>query len=509
MSRPGVGIVYIVGAGPGDPGLLTRRGAEVLRRAELVVCDGLVDPRVLGFAPAGVRVVFVGRRGEGRTVGQEAVNRLLLEAAQAGQVVVRLKGGDPYVFGRGAEEAAALDAARVPFEVIPGVSAFASVPALAGVALLPSGGPPVLSVVSGHEDPTKPTAQVHWPAVAALPGLKLVLMGMERIGGIADGLMAGGMPGSTPVLLVRWGSTPAQEALEGTLADVGERVLQADFRAPAVMVIGEAGLANRRSLGWFESRPLFGRRVVVTRAREQAAGMVKLLVEQGAEVIDAPMLRFEAPEDPDPADQALGRLGEYDWVVFTSVNGVDAFFARLLASEPDIRVLGQARLAAVGEATAARLRGLRLRVDVVPEQFVGRNIAAAIARKEDLRDLRVLVARAESGAPGVLEELESGGAMVDDVAFYRTVAETDDPGGGLARFLAEGADWLTFTSGSAVTNLQERVSLPELLERHPRMRVASLGPETSRVLAGLGVTPAVEARPHTVEGLVAAMADAG
>lgn len=500
--------MYLVGAGPGAPGLLTLRGAEVLARAELVVCDGLVDPRMLRRVRPEAKVVWVGRRGVGRIVDQDEVNALLVESAREGKVVVRLKGGDPYVFGRGGEEGAALTAAGVRFEVVPGVSCFASVPGSAGIPLSVAGVAPVVSVLSGHEDPAKPTAQVDWVAAAAAPGMKVVLMGVERIRVVTERLLEGGLRPETPAAMVRWGTTAEQRTVVGSLGTIAELVEQGAFKSPAVLVLGDA-VRWRENLDWFERRPLFGRRVVITRARVQAAELAARLEGLGAEVVELPMIRFGPPSAPAAAESAVARLGEYDWVVFTSAQGVEAFFGMLLAGDRDVLAMGQLRIAAVGESTAARLRGLRLRVDAVPSKFAGRQVAAAVAAKESLRDLRVLLARAEVGSAEVVEAFERAGAMVDDVAFYRTLPEEADPEGNEARLVEEGADWLTFTSGSTVEEFARRFDLPGLCVRHPRMRVACIGPETAKALAAVGVSRCTEAAIPTVEGMVTALVQAG
>lgn len=504
MSKTKTGTVYLVGAGPGDVGLLTLRGAELLRRAEVVIHDTLVSPAVLRLCAPGAEILDAAAQSPDRAGRQAALNQLLLDRARAGRTVVRLKGGDPYVFGRGGEEAAELAGAGIPFEVVPGVSSFSAVPACAGIPLTHRDHASAFTVVTGHEDPARTEAAVDWAAVARLHGTKVVLMGLERLPQITADLIAAGMAASTPVALVRQGSSAAQRTLVGTLADIATRAAEAGLRSPVVAVIGDV-VKLRDELNWFETRPLFGVRVVVTRARDQAGEFSRQLAELGAEVLELPTIRIQPPSQREPMIEALAGLGEYDWVVFTSVNGVNAFFDGLLAAFEDIRSIGNLRLAAVGTATAARLRELRLRVDAVPDEFVGRAVADAIARTESLENLRVLLARAEAANPDLVAVLEERGAIVDDVSFYRTVPETTEASPAARTLQDEGADWLTFTSSSTVTNLNARIPLKDLTRRHPRLRIASIGPETTRTLVGLGVTPAVEANPHTVDALLKAI----
>ncbi len=497
------GRVYLVGAGPGDPQLLTLRGAELLRSADVVVYDSLVNPALARLAPPGAEIIA---RSSERSFTQEELNELLVQRARAGKRVVRLKGGDPFLFGRGGEEAERLAAVGVPFEVVPGVSSITAVPASAGIPLTHRTLASTLTVVTGHEDPAKPGPGVDWALLARTPGTKIILMGLERLGAIAETLQAHGLSGATPAAVISWGTTDRQRTVTAPLADIARRAQDAGLVAPAVIVIGEVA-ALRERLNWFEDRPLFGRRVVVTRAREQAEPLSRQLRERGAEVLEVPCLRVAPPSNPAPLAEAMAGLGSYDWVIFTSVNGVTSFFDQFFRAYEDLRCLGLLRLAAVGPATAAKLRELHLKVDLVPQEYVAREIARELAREGSLENLRILLLRAEVANPELPRLLEEAGAIVDDIACYRTVAETEDPTGAGARLVAEGADWLTFASGSAARHFDERFHLAELRARHPRLRVASIGPETTRVLAELGCPVEVEARPHTIEGLVESLTD--
>ncbi len=498
------GTVHLVGAGPGDAGLLTLRGAELLGRADVVVYDALVNPDLLRLAPKTAEMIYGGKRSRDHAIPQEDLNQLLVAKAKEGKTVVRLKGGDPYIFGRGGEEAEELAEAGVPFEVVPGISSTVAAPNYAGIPLTHRDFCSTYQVITGHEDPTKPDSGLDWAQIARMPGTKVVLMGVERIRQIAAELVANGMAAKTPVAMVRWGTTGRQKTITGTLATIADVVDAEKFTAPAVTIIGDV-VSLRKKLNWFERRPLFGRRVVVTRTREQASQLSRQLAEQGAEVMEIPTIKVVPPEDRQPLVEAMGALGEYDWVVFTSPNGVTAFFEYFFKAFDDIRVIGRLRFAAVGPATAAKLKELHLAVDAMPEEYVASKVAAAIAKVDGVENLRILCLRAEVAGPDLVAKLEELGAIVDDVACYRTVPETEDINGAAAKLIEEGADWVTFTSASTDENFHARFDLPALLKRFPSLKTLSIGPETSKALAALGLEPTAEAKPHNLDGMVKAL----
>lgn len=501
------GTVYLVGAGPGDLGLLTLRGAELLRRADVVVYDGLVNPQLLNLAPPGAEVIYGGKRAGEQTRSQEDLSRLLVAKATEGKTVVRLKGGDPYVFGRGGEEAEELADASVPFEVVPGVSSFVAVPNYAGVPLTHRGFNSRLTLITGHEDPAKEASTVDWPQVARTPGTKVILMGTDRIGEIARILVEHGMDGRTPIALVRWGTTGRQRSVEGTLDTIGQVLAESGVTPPTVAVIGEV-VKLRGKLNWFERRPLFGQRVVVTRARDQASHTASRLRELGAEVLEVPTIKFVAPTRREDLVDALLELNSYDWLVFTSPNGVTQFFHYFFRQFHDLRDIGGARLAAVGPATANKLKELHLQVDLMPDEAIGAKIAEAFSEYESIENLKICLLRAEVANPELPRALEALGAIVDDIACYKTVPETEDPGG-VSRDLEEnGADWILFTSSSTVEHFHSRFDLPAMVKKHPRLKLASIGPETSKTLAALGLTATVEANPHSIDALLLAIAEA-
>jgi len=503
MTRP-TGKVYLVGAGPGDPGLLTLRGAELLGRAEVVVYDALVNPELLRLASKSAEILYAGKRAKEHTLPQSELNQLLIAKAREGKTVVRLKGGDPYVFGRGGEEAVQLADAGIAFEVVPGVSSFVAVPNYAGVPLTHRDFCSRLTLITGHEDPAQEGSTIDWAQVAQTPGTKVIMMGTERIGQIAATLVSQGMNASTPIAMVRWGTTGRQQSIEGTLANIGEVAARTKLGPPTVAVIGEV-VKLRSKLNWFERRPLFGQRVVVTRAREQAGPLASRLAELGAEVLEVPTIKLEPPSRRQELVEALLELNAYDWLVFTSPNGVTTFFEYFFRQFHDMRDIGGVRIAAVGPATARKLKELHLQVDLMPDEALASSIAEAFAEFESIENLKICLLRAEVANAELPAALEALGAIVDDIACYRTVPETEDVSGVAASLLANGANWLTFSSGSTVEHFHERFDLPGLVKKFPQMRLASIGPETSKALAQLGLKPAVEANPHTVEGLVEAL----
>ena len=502
------GTVYLVGAGPGDAGLLTLRGADLLGRADVVVYDALVNAELLRLAPKSAAIIYGGKRAKDHALAQEDLNQLLIAKAREGKTVVRLKGGDQYVFGRGGEEAEELAAAGIPFEVVPGITSVVAGPNYAGIPLTHRDHCSSFTVITGHEDPTKEASGLDYEQLARLPGTKVVLMGVERIGPIAQSLVAHGMDASTPVAMVRWGTTGQQQSIEGTLGTIAEVVAKANFSAPAVTVIGGV-VGLRGKLNWFEHRPLFGQRIVVTRTREQASELSRQLLELGAEVLEIPTIKIGPPDDKHSLVEALQGIGEYDWVVFTSPNGVTAFFDCFFKAFEDVRALGNLRFAAVGPATAAKLKELHLRVDAMPEQYVASKVAAAVKAVESIENVRILLARAQVANAELSKTLEDLGAIVDDVAFYKTVPETEDLTGAASRLVEHGAHWITFTSSSTLENFHARFDLPKLLKQFPQTQLASIGPETSKALEALGLKPAVEARQHTIPGLVQAVLSVG
>jgi uroporphyrinogen III methyltransferase/synthase len=478
--------VYLVGAGPGDPGLLTVRGAELLARADVVVHDRLSSPALLDLAPPAAERIDVGKAPGRVAMNQEDINQLLVERGRSGATVIRLKGGDPFVFGRGGEEAEALIAAGVPFEVVPGVTSAIAAPAYAGIPVTHRGLSTHVTFVTGHEDPAKGTSDTDWAALARAGGTLVVLMGAGRVAEVARLLIDGGRAPDTPVAAVRWGTHPQQRTIRATLATIGSEAVE----APSAIVVGPVAALD---LAWFESRPLFGRRVVVTRAREQASGLRTRLVELGAEVVELPAIEMK------PLEFELPELSEYAWVVFTSANGVDAFFARgLHARGLDARALAGMKVAAIGPGTAAALERFGVRADLVPERFVAESLVAAFPAPRVPAE-RVLLARAEQARDVLPAGLADLGYAVAVVPVYRTVTAEPDPGE-LERVRAGEFDAVTFTSSSTVESFGRLVGpVPE------GPAVVSIGPITSATAVAAGLRVDIEADPHDIDGLVAAV----
>ena len=495
------GSVYLVGAGPGDAGLLTLRGAELLRRADVVLHDALVNPDLLRLAPPSAELIA---RGKNMSMPQEEITALLIARAREGKCVVRLKDGDPYIFGRGGEEAEALAAAKIQFEVVPGVSSVVAAPNYAGIPLTHREHCSSFTVFTGHEDPADAKTNLHYDQIAKIPGTKVMLMGTDRLDDWTKSLIAHGMSPETPVAMVRWGTTGRQQTVTGTLATIAGLAVEKKLSPPVLTIIGDV-VKLRGKLNWFEKRPLFGRRIVVTRRSEQAGGFAQRLTELGADVLEVPTIKITRPKETDAIVDALLGLNAYDWLVFTSVNGVTAFFDIFFRRFQDMRDIGGVRIAAVGPATAAKLRELHLQVDLTPDEFTGKKIATAFEKFQTIENLKMCLLRAEVATPDLPKALEELGAIVDDIAIYKTVAETEDPAGAGATLLESGADWITFTSGSTVEHFHARFDLPKLLKKFPQIKLASIGPETSKAIRALGLELALEAKEHTTEGLLAAL----
>jgi uroporphyrinogen III methyltransferase/synthase len=496
------GKVYLIGAGPGDPELLTLRAVAILGRADVVVYDGLVNPEVLRHAPPSAEIIYGGKHDRTRAVSQDVLNQLLIQKAKEGKCVARLKGGDPYVFARGGEEACLLAEAGIAFEVVPGISSAEAVPNYAGIPLTHRDFCSSYTVVTGHRDPADAKSHVDWARMAQIPGTLVILMGLKNIRNIASALMAHGRAGDTPAAMIQSGATGRQSTVTGTLSNIAD--LGASLKPPVVTVIGEV-VKLRDRLNWFEKRSLLGQRIVITRSRDQSEQLARPLRELGADVLEMPVIKMVSPTERTPMIEALAGLHSYDWIVFTSPNGVGAFFDSFFKAFKDLRDIGGVRIAAVGPGTAAKLAELHLQVDVTPEESLGSKIAEALVKYESIENLRILLPRAEAANPELPKLLEANGAIVDDVPWYKTVPETLDAQGAGAQLTETGADWIVFTSGSTVNHFHERFPLSALVEQYPSIRFASIGPETSKALAIHGHKAHVEAKAHTIEGLIQAI----
>ena len=492
------GTVYLVGAGPGDLGLVTLRAKECTENADVIVYDHLANPEMLSWARDDAEIIYAGKEpGESRT--QHEINTLLIDKARQGKQVVRLKGGDPFVFGRGAEEAQTIADAGIPFEIVPGITSAIAGPAYAGIPMTHRAHNSHVTFFTGHEDPAKAESAIDYAALAKLGGTQVMLMGVERLGSITSEMLKQGVRGDLPVALVRSATTGQQETLIGTLSDIAQKTVASNFKAPAVAVFGEV-VGLRDSLNWYEKRPLLGKRIVVTRTRKQASVLSNKLRALGAHVIELPTIRTEPPSDLREFAELVQEAHMYDWVVFTSANGVDAFFDVFFKLYDDAREIGGARVAAIGPATAQRVKDFHLHVDLQPEEFVAEAVVKEFKKQESIENLRLLLVRAEKARDVLPKELSGAGAIVDEAFAYRTVLETRDTSGARRQLAQEGADLITFTSSSTVENFLA-LGLP-----WPKgMRIASIGPVTSKTARDQGLKVDVEARRHDIDGLVQAI----
>ena len=496
------GKVYIIGAGPGDPGLITLKGMQCLREANVVVYDYLVGEDILLHADKKSRMIYAGKKGKDHTIPQAEINALLVKEATAGNVVARLKGGDPFLFGRGGEEAEALAGAGLPFEVVPGVTSAMSVPAYAGMPLTHRGSASTMAFVTGHEDPQKDKSDIDWKALAGI-GTLVFLMGVKNLPNIVANLRSNGKNPTTPAALIRWGTTPDQETLVSTLGDIVRRAEETGFRPPAVLVVGGV-VSLREHLNWFEKKPLFGKGIVITRPKEQAEEFASLLQAQGARVIHFPTIKIVPADDLSDLDRAIGAIGDYQWIIFTSANGVSHFFRRLRELGKDIRDLKGIRICAIGPATGGAVEDRGIRVDLVPESFISEGVIEAF-RKESLKGSRILLPRAEAARDVIPGELMKLGATVDVATVYRTVSSGRKKSE-LEEWIKKGkVDVITFTSSSTVTNFIKIMggdfSLPS------QVRIACIGPVTAATAKKAGLKINIMQERYTIPGLVEGIVD--
>lgn len=492
------GKVYLVGAGPGDLGLVTLRAKDCVKNADVVVYDHLANPDILGWAKDEAEIIYSGKQpGESRT--QQEINALLVDKAREGKQVVRLKGGDPFVFGRGGEEAQEIAAAGIPFEIVPGITSAIAGPAYAGIPITHRAHNSHVTFFTGHEDPTKTGSAIDYGALAKLGGTQVMLMGVERLGAVTSEMLKHGVRSDLPVALVHWATTGRQRTITGTLSDIAQKAEANNLEAPALAVFGDVVLL-RDKLSWYEKRPLLGKRIVVTRTRKQAGILSNKLRALGAHVIELPTIRIEPPTNLREFAELVQDAHGYDWIVFTSANGVEAFFEIFFKLYDDAREIGGVRIAAIGPATAQRVKDFHLHVDLQPEDFVAEGVVREFKKQGSIENERILVVRAEKAREVLPKELSAGGAIVDEAFAYRTVPETRDLTGAQRQLAEGGADLITFTSSSTVENFLA-LGLP-----WPKgMRVASIGPITSKTVRDHGLNVDIEARRHDIDGLVKAI----
>ena len=500
------GKVFLVGSGPGDPGLITVRGSQLIESADAVVYDALANATLL---PPGARetgrpeLYYVGKRGgEKAPVSQEEIDQLLVRLAREGKRVVRLKGGDPFVFGRGSEEAQAMNDASVPFEIVPGVTAGIAAAAYAGIPVTHRGLSTSVTFVTGHEDPAKPHTQTNWSALAKVGGTIVLYMGVKTLASITDALLKGGMPPEIPAAAIQWGTQPRQRTVVATLETIAAKALEENISSPAITVIGWS-VVLRDELTWFEKRPLYGRRIVVTRATQQAQALTQKLRELGADVIEMPATQV-ARLDLAPLREAIGELSRYQWLILTSQNAVAILWEQLLGEGRDARALAALKIAAVGPATAAALLEHGIAVDVIPQRFVAEGLLEMMRERNDVASKRILYVTAEGSRDVLPQGLREIGAEVDVIEAYRSVLDGQGAER-LARAIEAGKlDLATFTSGSAVRGYVDAIG-EDLAVQIP---AASIGPQTSDALREAGIEVKAEAKESTVDGLVSAVLSA-
>ena len=492
------GKVYLVGAGPGDPGLITVKGLACLKNADVIIYDYLAAPALLQHAPETAEMIYVGKKGGDHTLSQEGINTLLVEKAR-NSCVVRLKGGDPFIFGRGGEEAEALIEAGIPFEVVPGVTSAIAAPAYAGIPLTHRHLTSTVAFVTGHEDPTKTESSIDWKSLAKGIGTIVFLMGVKNLPHITEQLKRHGLPADTPVALVRWGTTTAQVTSFGTLETIEDEVKKAGLKSPAIIVVGNV-VRLRERMKWFENRPLFGKRIIVTRAREQASHLVNMLSDLGAECLQYPTIQVVAPDSWKPLDHAIKNLAAYHWLVFTSVNGVKFFFKRLFENDADVRALSHLKTACIGPATADKLFEYGIKTDILPQSYRAESIVESF-QKEAVDGKLILLPRAREARPVLPVELTRMGATVDEITAYCTEPVSDHTDA-LTEQLRKGTvDLITFTSSSTVNNFKALLPKDQQEDLLRGTVIASIGPITTETAKQMGFTVHITAEAYTIPGL--------
>ncbi len=495
------GIVYLVGAGPGNPELITLKGKELLSKADVIIYDSLINEELLSYAKEECEIIFVGKRKGHKVLDQDEINKLLVDRARKNKTVVRLKGGDPCIFGRGGEEAEELARNNVEFEIVPGVSSISSVPAYAGVSLTHRGFNSSFAVVTGHENPYSPQCDIDWDALSKMETI-VFLMSLDNTKDIMNKLMEHGMSPKTPVLITSCGTTPFQKTITGMVSDIADKLdkMTTPFTTPAITVVGEV-VSLRKSINWFEKKPLYGKKILLTRPKHQIKEMVQLLRNHGGQVIEFPTIEISPPSSWSEIDKSLKNMAEYDYVIFTSANGVNIYLNRALSLGIDSRIFGGLTIIAIGEKTDLALRKFGLRADIIPKSFVAESILEFFKGKE-LTDKKILLPRAAKARNLLPQELKKRGAVVKTIPCYNTIIPEHNQKtlNKVKTLLKKGEiDIVTFTSSSTVTNF---FTLLDNLPIHKKTVFATIGPVTSNTLSSYGIRPHITAKTYTTEGLV-------
>ena len=500
------GRVYLVGAGPGDPDLITLKGLKALKSATCVIFDALANPLLLNHVSPDAELIDAGKRAKKHKLTQDQTNQLLIDKAREGHIVVRLKGGDPYVFGRGSEEAIILHQNNIHVEVVPGITAAMAGAAYAGIPVTHRNIATSVTFITGHENPEKDQTQTDYEGLAKIAvkgGTLCFYMGMGRLPEIVSQLNHFGLPLTTPAAVIQWGTLPRQRSVKSTLANIADDVKQAGLGAPSIILVGPvAAVDEEGALDFFERRPLMGQRIVVTRTRHQASELAEQLTTLGAEVLQAPTIDIHPPQDWAPVDDAIQNISNFDWLILTSSNGVEGLAQRLKALNLDARHLATTKIAAVGKQTAAALSNIGITPDLIPTEFVGESLAADLITKEDLNNKNILMLRADIARPMLREKLTEAGATVHDITVYQTKIAESLPEDIITAVQENTIDWITFTSSSTVRNFIQLLADDAQTLINNQTKIASIGPQTTKTAKDLGLTLTLESSPHTVNSLV-------
>ena len=497
-------IVYLVGSGPGDPGLITVKGLECIKKADVIVYDYLVNSVLLRNARKDVELIYVGKKGNQHTMEQDDINQLLVDKADENKIVTRLKGGDPYVFGRGGEEAIILRKNNIAFEVVPGITAAIASPNYAGIPVTHRTCTSTFGLITGHEDPTKDQSDIDWEKLSTGLGTLTFYMGIKNLPNIVNQLMKHGRSADTPVAVIRWGTTTHQETVTGTLSTIVE--IAKDIKPPAITIVGEV-VNLRDQLNWFESRPLFGKTIIVTRSRDQASAFSDQLIELGANVLEYPTINITDPDDFGPLDKELENLDSTDWLIFTSVNGVDAFFNRIFELGHDVRDLKGVKICSIGPSTTERIKGFHVSIDCQPPKYVAESVVEALKKVEEIKGKRFLMPRTDIARSYIPEELEKLGAEVSDIIAYKTVLATDGDNIVLDKLKDGEVDIVTFTSASTVKNFVKIIGEDNLSAFKNNVQFASIGPITNESAKEMDIDISIKAEEYSIPGLVQAIVE--
>lgn len=500
----GDGKVYLVGAGPGDPGLITVKGAQLLSKADVVIYDYLSDPALLAHAPVSAERIYVGKSGSSHTLEQDEINALIVKKGLQGKNVVRLKGGDPFVFGRGGEECEALVAAGIPYEVVPGITSGIAAPAYAGIPVTHRKMASSVAFITGNEDPTKSSTSLRWEHIAKGVDTLVFYMGVGNLPAITHELIKQGRSPATPVAVIQWGTKAAQKTVCGTLSSIVQMVAKAGVTPPAITVVGEV-VGLRGKIDWFEKRPLFGKRIINTRTRTQASELSSRLSVLGAETIEMPTIEIQPAKKGGSLDRALNGMGKYDWVVFTSPNGVESFFNLLVQNKGDVRALGKVRIASIGPGTTAAIGRYWVKVDCTAEEAVAEGLIRSMKAFGPWKGRKILFPRAEKARDILPSTLREWGAVVTVVPAYRTVRPRLADRSAVDHIMNGKYDLITFSSSSTFENFVSFFTKKEFARIAPALKAASIGPVTSNTIKASGITPLVEAKDHSIPGLVSAI----